>query len=111
MADLSKIRLNGTVYNFKDAQARSDIPSAISELTNDEGYIKQYYGTCSTAKGTAQKEVIIDQTQHYNYTGIISVCGTLLLCTIIFSTLTYKILDKFRKDKKEIELIKIQKSK
>lgn len=25
MADLSKIKLNGTTYNFKDAQARADI--------------------------------------------------------------------------------------
>lgn len=42
MSDLSKIKLNGTVYHFKDAVART--PN---------------YGTCSTAKATVQKEVSI----------------------------------------------------
>lgn len=46
MSDLSKIKLNGTVYNFKDAVARTP-----------------YYGVCSTAKGTAQKTVTISNIE------------------------------------------------
>ena len=46
MSDLSKIKLNGTVYNFKDAVARTP-----------------YYGICSTAKGTAQKTVTISNIE------------------------------------------------
>ena len=50
MADLSKIKLNGVVYNFKDSEARNDIenlpiPTLLSELYNDEGYIKSYTET------------------------------------------------------------------
>ena len=29
MADLSKIKLNGTTYNFKDAEARSKLPHVV----------------------------------------------------------------------------------
>ena len=46
MSDLSKIKLNGTVYNFKDAVARTP-----------------YYGICSTAKGTVQKTVTISNLE------------------------------------------------
>ena len=52
MADLSKIKLNGTTYNFKDTEARQlvsdledsipEVPSVLSELVNDVGYITSY---------------------------------------------------------------------
>lgn len=39
MADLSKIKLNGTEYNIKDATARGLIPTAISDLQNDSDFV------------------------------------------------------------------------
>jgi len=40
MADISSITLpNGDSYNFKDASARSSIPTKVSDLTNDTGFI------------------------------------------------------------------------
>ena len=44
MADLSKIKLNGTEYDLKDAVARENIanfPTNISAFTNDAGYLKR----------------------------------------------------------------------
>ena len=38
MADLSKIKLNGTEYNLKDTEARESIPTKTSELTNDSNF-------------------------------------------------------------------------
>lgn len=40
MADISKIKtLDGTTYNIKDTTARNLIPTNISDLTNDSGFI------------------------------------------------------------------------
>ncbi len=40
MADISKITdIHGNTYNIKDAAARSSIPTKVSDLTNDRGYI------------------------------------------------------------------------
>ena len=39
MPDLSKIKLNDTVYNLKDTVARNSIPTNVSELDNDASYI------------------------------------------------------------------------
>lgn len=39
MADISTIMLpNGDTYNLKDTTARENIPTAVSDLTNDSGY-------------------------------------------------------------------------
>lgn len=46
MADLSKIKLNGTVYNFKDAHARFiDIPLTLTYDDSTEEYNLTYTGT------------------------------------------------------------------
>lgn len=45
MADLSKIKLNGTTYNFKDAWARENIPTVptnVSAFINDAGYLTSF---------------------------------------------------------------------
>lgn len=40
MADISKITtLDGTTYDLKDAYARQQIPTKVSDLTNDSGFI------------------------------------------------------------------------
>ena len=39
MADLSKIKINGTEYNLKDAVARNSIPTAFSDLENDTDFV------------------------------------------------------------------------
>lgn len=40
MADISKIQtLDGTTYDIKDTTARNLIPTNISDLTNDSGFI------------------------------------------------------------------------
>lgn len=55
MADISKVTINGTTYNIKDTTARSssgvtsvngntgavtiNVPSKVSDLTNDSGYL------------------------------------------------------------------------
>lgn len=39
MADLSKIKLNGTEYNLKDALARQLIPTKFSDLYNDTDFV------------------------------------------------------------------------
>lgn len=64
MADLSKIKLNGTTYNFKDAEARQlvsdledsipEVPSVLSELVNDVGYITSYTETDPTVPAWAK---------------------------------------------------------
>lgn len=64
MADLSKIKLNGTTYNFKDAEARQlvsdlensipEVPSVLSELVNDVGYITSYTETDPTVPSWAK---------------------------------------------------------
>ena len=46
MADLSKIKLNGTTYNFKDAVARS----------------QPYYGVCESASTAIEKVVTVDES-------------------------------------------------
>lgn len=64
MADLSKIKLNGTTYNFKDTEARQlvsdledsipEVPSVLSELVNDVGYITSYTETDPTVPSWAK---------------------------------------------------------
>lgn len=39
MADLSKIKINGTAYEIKDAVARDSIPTAFSDLENDTDFV------------------------------------------------------------------------
>lgn len=39
MPDLSKIKLNDTVYNLKDTVARNSIPTVVSDLENDASYV------------------------------------------------------------------------
>ena len=39
MPDLSKIKLNDTVYNLKDTVARNAIPTVVSDLENDASYV------------------------------------------------------------------------
>ena len=66
MADLSKIKLNGTEYNIKDAEARQlvndledsipEVPSVLSELVNDVGYITSYTETDPTVPAWAKTE-------------------------------------------------------
>lgn len=56
MADLSKIKLNGTEYNLKDAEARATIPTKISELTNDSGYLTSFTETDPTVPAWAKAE-------------------------------------------------------
>ena len=48
MADLSKIKLNGTTYNFKDATARASIPTDISDLTDNNRLIPTVPETVSS---------------------------------------------------------------
>ncbi len=48
MADLSKIKLNGTTYNFKDATARASIPTDISDLTDENRLIPTVPETVSS---------------------------------------------------------------
>jgi hypothetical protein len=48
MADLSKIKLNGTEYDLKDAVARAgleNIPTKTSDLSNDSGFLTGLFGT------------------------------------------------------------------
>lgn len=66
MADLSKIKLNGTEYTLKDAEARQmvsdledsipEVPSVLSELVNDVGYITSYTETDPTVPAWAKTE-------------------------------------------------------
>lgn len=60
LADLSKIKLNGTEYNIKDAEARDAlgnlplIPVNISSFNNDVGYLTSYTETDPTVPAWAK---------------------------------------------------------
>ena len=72
MADLSKIKLNGTTYNFKDAAAREELdglsvvastgdytdlqnaPIALSDFDNDLGFMTSYTETDPTVPAWAK---------------------------------------------------------
>lgn len=60
LADLSKIKLNGTEYNIKDAEARDAlgnlplIPVNISSFNNDAGYLTSYTETDPTVPAWAK---------------------------------------------------------
>lgn len=43
-----------------DVPAKADVPTNISDLNNDSDFVREYYGVCNTAKGTAAKQVTID---------------------------------------------------
>lgn len=72
MADLSKIKLNGTTYNFKDAAARDELdslalvastgdytdlqnaPTNVSDFVNDAGYLTSFTETDPTVPSWAK---------------------------------------------------------
>lgn len=55
MADVSKIVLpNQEEYDIKDSTARSSIPTAVSQLTNDSGYITSVPDASTSVKGIVQ---------------------------------------------------------
>lgn len=61
--ELSQIRIpNGTVYDIKDATART----SISELDIPAQISKLYTGTCSTAAGTTAKVVTLDDSTDFS---------------------------------------------
>ena len=53
MADLSKIKINGTSYDIKDAVARSSIPTDISDLTDTNRVIPTVPETVSSFQNDA----------------------------------------------------------
>ena len=66
MADLSKIKLNGTEYFIKDATARAaisaledsipEVPTGLSGFDNDMGYLMSYTETDPTVPAWAKAE-------------------------------------------------------
>lgn len=65
MADLSKIKLNGTEYDLKDAVARESIPTKTSELTNDNGFLSGDSGYSDAGSG-----FIVYRKQNNLFTGL-----------------------------------------
>ena len=55
MADISKITLpDGNTYDLKDTTARADIPTKVSDLTNDSGFLTSYTETDPTVPAWAK---------------------------------------------------------
>lgn len=76
MSDISKITVGSTTYNIKDANAynlpstgipESDLASAVKTKLNS-GSNKIFYGTCATAKATADKVATLTDNTGFSLT-------------------------------------------
>jgi hypothetical protein len=77
VADLSKIKLNGSIYNFKDAEARAILTEnnfqtdeeVLSAINNAAGRLIPY-GYCTTAAATVAKTVTVSPEPKELATGL-----------------------------------------
>lgn len=71
MADLSKIKLNGTAYNLKDAEARTDISSLQTAVQNiNSGNSNSFKTEWINIYNDWQAGYYYDPDNNYTYTQI-----------------------------------------
>jgi hypothetical protein len=71
MADLSKVKLNNTIYNLKDTVARErltaiNIPTTVSSFTNDAGYLTSYTETDPVFTASAAAGITSNDITNWN---------------------------------------------
>lgn len=96
MADLSKIKLNGTTYNFKDTEARNDLNNKVSKRTEDYGNYVQISPVVSNGRsnltlttfgnGTASLSLNADDSNGINGSKITASASQISLTGIVTPT-------------------------